>query len=130
MLICDRFGGAMNRPDLCLIDDRQPAGFPRSVPPGYRPRHARDLDESTDVTDTLKRPRDIPGRHATTVKPLTESEIRVFRLLRGSLSLRQIAAELFLSINTIKTHTQSIYRKLGVSTRDDAIVRGRDTGIL
>ena len=54
----------------------------------------------------------------------------MLRLLRGSLSLRQIAAELFLSLNTIKTHTQSIYRKLGVSTRDDAIVRGRDTGIL
>jgi len=54
----------------------------------------------------------------------------VLRLLRGSLSLREIAAELFLSPNTIKTHTQAIYRKLGVSTWADAIVRGRDTGVL
>ena len=41
----------------------------------------------------------------------------VLRLLRGSLSRREIAAELRRSPNTIKTQTQAIYRKLGVSTR-------------
>jgi LuxR family transcriptional regulator, maltose regulon positive regulatory protein len=58
--------------------------------------------------------------------PLTEREAGVLRLLRGPLSLREIGDELFLSQNTIKTHTRAIYRKLGVSTRDDAIARGHD----
>jgi len=54
-------------------------------------------------------------------QPLTESEKTVLRLLGGTLSLREIGRELWLSQNTIKTHTRSIYRKLGVSTRHDAI---------
>ena len=61
--------------------------------------------------------------------PLTEREAAVLRLLRGSLSLREIGQELYLSQNTIKTHTRAIYRKLGVSTRHDAIARGHDIDI-
>ena len=56
--------------------------------------------------------------------PLTEREVAVLRLLRGTLSLRQIGQELDVSANTIKTHTQAIYRKLGVSTRHDAVQQG------
>jgi LuxR family maltose regulon positive regulatory protein len=48
---------------------------------------------------------------------LTEAERRVLRLLTGDLSLREIGRELYLSQNTVKTHAQSIYRKLGVSSR-------------
>jgi LuxR family maltose regulon positive regulatory protein len=62
--------------------------------------------------------------------PLSEREVAVLRLLRGSLSLREIGLELFVSPNTIKTHTQAIYRKLGVSTRHDAVEQGRQAGIL
>jgi LuxR family maltose regulon positive regulatory protein len=62
--------------------------------------------------------------------PLTEREATILRLLRGSLSLREIGQELFLSQNTIKTHTRAIYRKLGVSTRHDAIAMGRTIDIL
>jgi LuxR family maltose regulon positive regulatory protein len=61
---------------------------------------------------------------------LTERQVRVLRLLRGSMTLTEIATELSLSPNTVKTHTQAIYRKLGVSTREDAIIRGLDRGIL
>ena len=71
-----------------------------------------------------------PGRHAPLADPLTERELAVLQLLRGSLSRREIAAELGRSPNTIKTQTQAIYRKLGVSTRRAAITRGLDTGIL
>jgi LuxR family transcriptional regulator, maltose regulon positive regulatory protein len=62
-------------------------------------------------------------------EPLTEREQAVLRLLRGTLSTRQIGQELYLSGNTIKTHTRSIYRKLGVSTRPDAVQRGRELGL-
>ena len=62
--------------------------------------------------------------------PLTEREVEVLHLLRGPLSLREIGEELHLSANTIKTHVQAIYRKLGVSARQDAIDRGRAAGLL
>jgi len=63
-------------------------------------------------------------------EPLTEREEAVLRLLRGPLSLREIGQELFLSTNTIKTHTRAIYRKLGVSTRAEAVERGYQAGLL
>lgn len=63
-------------------------------------------------------------------EPLTEREEAVLRLLRGTLSLREIGRELYLSANTIKTHTRAIYRKLGVNTRGDAVDRARECGIL
>ncbi len=63
-------------------------------------------------------------------EPLTDREEEVLRLLRGTLSRREIGQELFLSANTIKTHARAIYRKLGVSTRQEAVERGREMGIL
>jgi LuxR family transcriptional regulator, maltose regulon positive regulatory protein len=63
-------------------------------------------------------------------EPLTTREVAVLRLLGGTLSLREIGQELYVSSNTIKTHTQAIYRKLGVSSRRDAIHQGRHRGIL
>ena len=54
----------------------------------------------------------------------------MLRLLSGTLSLREIGEQLYLSQNTIKTHARAIYRKLGVSTRHDAIRRGIDMDIL
>jgi LuxR family maltose regulon positive regulatory protein len=63
-------------------------------------------------------------------EPLTDREEEVLRLLQGTLSLREIGQELFLSANTIKTHARAIYRKLGVSTRQEAVERGHQMGIL
>ncbi|HXZ70586.1 MAG TPA: LuxR C-terminal-related transcriptional regulator, partial [Streptosporangiaceae bacterium] len=63
------------------------------------------------------------------LEPLTDREATVLRLLRGTLSLREIGQELHLSPNTIKTHTRVIYRKLGVSTRRQAVEQGRRAGI-
>jgi LuxR family transcriptional regulator, maltose regulon positive regulatory protein len=70
------------------------------------------------------------SRLVSFAEPLTQREAAVLRLLRGTLSVREIGHELYLSQNTIKTHTQAIYRKLGVSTRLDAVAKGHDTGIL
>lgn len=58
-------------------------------------------------------------------EPLTDRELDILRLLRGTLSLHEIAAELYLSFNTVKTHTRAVYRKLGVHTREDAVHIGR-----
>ena len=61
---------------------------------------------------------------------LTAAELRLLPLLSTYLPLREIAAELFLSPHTIKTQTSSIYRKLGASTRSQAVTRARQLGLL
>ncbi len=71
-----------------------------------------------------------PSRITPLSEPLTEREEAVLRLLRGPLPVRGIGQELYLSSNTIKTHTRAIYRKLGVSTRNEAVDRARELGIL
>jgi ATP/maltotriose-dependent transcriptional regulator MalT len=58
---------------------------------------------------------------ATIGEPLTGREFDVLRLLQGTMSLNQIAAELYLSPNTVKTHTKALYRKLGAGSRSDAV---------
>jgi LuxR family transcriptional regulator, maltose regulon positive regulatory protein len=61
---------------------------------------------------------------------LTERELSVLRMLAGELSRREIADALFVSLDTVKTHTRGIYRKLGASSREEAVGRGRELGLL
>jgi LuxR family maltose regulon positive regulatory protein len=63
-------------------------------------------------------------------EPLSESETRVLRYLPTNLSMREIAGELHLSINTIRTHMRHLYAKLGAHTRADAVERARALGLL
>ena len=50
--------------------------------------------------------------------------------MASDLSQREIGNELFVSLNTIKTHLRNIYRKLGVEGREDAVVRARELGLI
>jgi LuxR family transcriptional regulator, maltose regulon positive regulatory protein len=61
---------------------------------------------------------------------LTERELAVLRLLPGERSQRGIGEALYLSINTVKTYVRGIYRKLGVGTREEAVARGRERGLI
>jgi LuxR family maltose regulon positive regulatory protein len=61
---------------------------------------------------------------------LTDRELSVLRLLPGELSQRAIGDALYVSLNTVKSHARSIYRKLDVDTRDDAVARARGIGLL
>ena len=63
----------------------------------------------------------VPGRDTPA---LTNSELAVLRLLRSYMSNQDIADTLFLSVNTVKTHLRSVYYKLGVSSRREAVERG------
>jgi LuxR family maltose regulon positive regulatory protein len=61
---------------------------------------------------------------------LTDSEHAVLRFLPSHMTNKEISEALFLSVNTVKTHLRSAYRKLGVRSRRDAIARGRRLGLL
>jgi LuxR family transcriptional regulator, maltose regulon positive regulatory protein len=64
------------------------------------------------------------------VEQPTLAELAVLRLLATDLSQREIGCELFLSMNTIKTHTRHLYGKLGVRSRDDAVHRASMLGLI
>jgi ATP/maltotriose-dependent transcriptional regulator MalT len=97
---------------------REPARLLASVPAQPRP----DKGQSGRAAD--------PGPPAWLEEPLTQSEEAVLRRLTTTLSLREISQELHVSRNTVKTHTQAIYRKLRVSNRHDAVQRARELAIL
>ncbi len=61
---------------------------------------------------------------------LTDRELAVLRLLPTRLTQQEIAQELYVSVNTVRTHIQGIYRKLGVASRQEAITHARELGLL
>jgi len=61
---------------------------------------------------------------------LTDSETRVLRYLPTHLTAPEIASELYLSVNTVSTHTRHLYAKLGVHSRHEAVDRARALGLL
>ena len=61
---------------------------------------------------------------------LSPREIDVLRLLTSTLSQREIAAELYVSFNTVRTHTRVIFSKLGVTSRAEAVSRARELGLI
>jgi LuxR family maltose regulon positive regulatory protein len=70
------------------------------------------------------------GPSAPAASAMTAAELRLLPLLSTHLSFPQIAGELFLSRNTIKSQAVSIYRKLGAFSRSQAVARSRELGLL
>ena len=64
------------------------------------------------------------------IEPLSERELQVLQLIAAGLTNQEIAARLFLALNTVKVHTRNIYGKLGVSSRMQAVARARACGVL
>jgi LuxR family transcriptional regulator, maltose regulon positive regulatory protein len=67
---------------------------------------------------------------ASAVRDLTPAELRVLQYLPTHLSLAEIAGQVFVSPNTVKSQAQGVYRKLGVSSRREAVERAREAGLL
>lgn len=70
------------------------------------------------------------GPTAGLVDELSDAELRVVRYLPSNLRAPEIAAELFVSTNTIRTHLRHIYAKLGAHGRADAVARARELGLI
>ena len=64
------------------------------------------------------------------LEPLTDRELTVLRFLPTMMSNTEIASEMFVSVNTVKTHLKHVYRKLDVTDRRDAVRRGRELRLL
>jgi LuxR family maltose regulon positive regulatory protein len=71
-----------------------------------------------------------PAQPAPLVEPLTDREVEVLQLIVAGLSNREIAAELYLAMGTVKKHITNIYGKLGVQRRAQAIARTRELDLL
>jgi len=64
------------------------------------------------------------------VDPLTGREQTILRYLASTLSTSEIAGELYVTVNTVKTHQRTVYRKLGAGSRRDAVRRARALRLL
>jgi LuxR family transcriptional regulator, maltose regulon positive regulatory protein len=84
---------------------------------------------AAQATDLRRELRKIP-EHGNGKSGLTRAELRLLPLLATHLSFREIGERLFVSRNTIKTQAISTYRKLGVSSRSDAIDRAAELGLV
>ncbi|MFJ3894820.1 LuxR C-terminal-related transcriptional regulator [Streptomyces sp. NPDC090083] len=69
-------------------------------------------------------------RSGVLTEELTDRELSILRALQGPSTQREIGAALFLSINTIKAYNKSLYRKLGVASRHDAVTIARELGLI
>jgi LuxR family maltose regulon positive regulatory protein len=64
------------------------------------------------------------------IEPLSERELEVLGLMAEGHSNPEIAAELIIALGTVKAHTSSIYRKLGVPSRTEAVVKAGELDLL
>ncbi|MGI5148332.1 LuxR C-terminal-related transcriptional regulator [Plantactinospora sp. CA-294935] len=119
----------------------EPEGFRRPftrADPPVRDLLAAHLDSGTaywPMVNELLDAADGTGGAATPTatplaEPLTERELTVLRYLQSILSNVEIAAELSLSVNTVKTHVRNIYRKLDATRRRDAVRRARELNLI
>jgi ATP/maltotriose-dependent transcriptional regulator MalT len=86
-----------------------------------------------DETPISARPagyKEKPTSTAPLVEPLTEREAEVFELLASGRTNREIAADLYVTVGTIKAHTSNIYAKLQARNRAEALARARELGML
>jgi LuxR family maltose regulon positive regulatory protein len=87
------------------------------------PLPPRDTAAAAPLVPVPRAPRDLPD-------PLTPRELTILRFLATSMSAAEIAAELCLSVNTVKTHLAAIYRKLPASRRREAVLRARELELI
>ena len=95
------------------------------------PDYVQQLLKTFPVEETEKT--DNPQLHdpnSELIEPLSEREIEVLQLIAKGLSNREVGERLYLTINTVKAHSRTIFSKLGVSSRTQAVAKARILGIL
>jgi LuxR family transcriptional regulator, maltose regulon positive regulatory protein len=92
-------------------------------------RQRPDLGFLPALADRLRANLATTSAPAVGASSLTAAELRLMPLLSTHLSYQEIGERLYVSKNTVKTQAYSAYRKLGVSTRSDAVIRARELGL-
>jgi LuxR family transcriptional regulator, maltose regulon positive regulatory protein len=131
--------GAAERALERALDLAEPDGallpFSLHPVPGLMERHARHRTAHAaliaDIQSLLAGPMAAPpaGPHPP-LEPLSDSEVRVLRYLPTNLRGPEIADELYISPNTVRTHLRRLYAKLGTHSRTDTVARARALGLL
>ena len=109
-----------------FVDEGRPmasllrAAAKQGIAPGYVRRLLAAVNQAADRTPA--------NQHL--IEPLSERELDVLRLLGSDLDGPDIARELTVSLNTVRTHTKNIYAKLGVNSRRAAVRRGKELDLL
>src|SRR5262245_279776 len=104
--------------------------------PGLLRRHARHRTSHAALTAEIlsllagRTPAPPSAGPRPPLEPLSKSELRVLRYLPTNLSGPEIAGELYVSVNTIRTHMRHLYAKLGTHRRTDTVARARALGLL
>jgi LuxR family maltose regulon positive regulatory protein len=92
--------------------------------PGVLAERVEGLERALQLTGPVR------GPALAADADLSDREIAVLRLLATDLSQREIGSELYVSFNTVKSHTRTLFRKLGVTSRAEAVARGRGLGLM
>jgi LuxR family transcriptional regulator, maltose regulon positive regulatory protein len=145
-LLSARARAKLDRGEALKLLDRtlrlaQPIGFLTTIldegPDVYAllealPTHAGLDRYVTALLDAARRQTAPPGDRVAQplIEPLSDRELTALRYLASRLTYREIANELYISINTLKSHVKAIYRKLGASTREEAVQAARQIGLL
>ncbi|MGB3412534.1 MAG: LuxR C-terminal-related transcriptional regulator [Microthrixaceae bacterium] len=95
----------------------------RCVDPGIVGRHLAHAESRHQLSP-------LPRRDSALIEQLTDRELCVLRYLPGPMSQREIAADMYVSLNTIKTHCRAIFRKLDATDRKAAVQAARDHDLL
>jgi CBS domain-containing protein/DNA-binding CsgD family transcriptional regulator len=114
-----------NRPDAHRVTSSD-TGLVESDP-SHRSADAALLSE---ILDLLAGASASLQREAAPLEELSEAELRVVRYLPGNLRSPEIAAELCVSPNTVRTHIRHVYAKLGAHSRKEAVDRAREVGVI
>jgi LuxR family maltose regulon positive regulatory protein len=147
-ITCDALGdpaAAGHALELALdLAEREGALFPFALNPapgllkrhaGHRTAHAALISEILSLLSAggIASPQNQGGPGGTfsrLIEPLTDSETRILRYLPTNLSAPEIAGQLSLSVNTVRTHMRHVYEKLGAHRRAGAVERARALGLL
>ena len=101
------------------------AATAHGIEPAFTGRLLAQLGVDNDATDTIG-----AGKSNHLIEPLSDREEAVLRLLSAGLNAPEIADELYVAASTVRSHLKSIYRKLDVHSRDQAISRARELNLV
>jgi LuxR family maltose regulon positive regulatory protein len=113
--------GRGDRPGARALADQARELADQSTDPGMLPSLLEQAEQARGSR---------PRRPGQLVAPLTERELVVLRLLPTRLSTREIGRELSVSVTTVRSQVQAIYRKLQVNSRVEAVTQARQLGLL